>query len=199
MEWVSTHALLVRFRSTYGASYLYQVYAGRTLIGATSQPRARSLVVTLKPTVWPQHIFLAAVDPDDRLTDYGAQLPLRPYNRVRLRFTASSWPDDAEFIDVTAGTAPGAAVDDTNRLARLLYDSDRQYELTTDPLGPSGTWNFEATGRDDTEPDGNVGTPLAMAQEILTQPQDVPFDGEGHRFSVSFAGGVATAEFTVPA
>ena len=199
MEWLASHSLLVRFRSTYGTTYLYQVYAGRTLLGATHNPASRSIVVNLLPTEYPQAIYLLAVETDQRLTDYGPELPIRPFNRVRLTFTASAWPADAKFIDITAGTVPGGAVDDDNLLERLLYDADREYEVTTDPFGPTGTWNFEVVGRDDTEPDGNAGTPLALSQAILTHPQDVQLDADGHRFSLSVAAGTATASYTLPA
>ncbi|MBW3538763.1 MAG: hypothetical protein KY476_00685 [Planctomycetes bacterium] len=203
-QWVGTHDLLVRFSSTYVASYHYQLYAGRTRVAVTTNPNDRTLLATLKPSVWPQHLWLLAVALAERLTDYGSALPLRPYNVAELTFSTSTWPADSEFIDITAGTVPGGAVDPANLLERILFDTTRQYSIRVDPRGPSGTWNFKPTGRDNRPPaiagdePGNLGTALAFSQELLTHPQDVVLDDDGHRFGVSVAGGTATLTYTLP-
>lgn len=194
-HWISSEELLMRFTSTYGSTRYYQLYAGRTLVGVTNSRAARSVIGTFKPSLWPQHITLLAVDSADRLTDFGAGLPPRPFNRVKLRASAVSYPADSEFLDVLAGTVPGGAVDANNRIARVPYDVDREYELFSDPLPGSGTWNFEIKGRDDKPPDGNLGTALALSQEILAHPPDMPLDAAGNRFGVSIASQTAAVTF----
>ena len=194
-HWLSSEELQVRFTSTYGSTRYYQLYAGRSLVGVTMSREARSVIGTFKPSLWPQHITLLAVDSVDRLKDFGPGLPLRPYNKVKLRASAASYPADSEFLDVHAGTVPGGAVDANNRIQRVKYDIDREYELFTDPLPGSGTWNFEIAGRDDRPPDGNLGTALAISQEIIAHPPDMPLDDNGNRFSLSIASGTATFAF----
>lgn len=197
VRWISATALAVRFASSYGNRCFYQLYAGRELIGASGSRSARQLVAQLNPSAWPQVLQLVAVDPVDRLTDFGAALPSsRPYNRVRMTFATSSWPADAKFIDVTAGTVPGGAVDAANRIGRILFDTDRDFVFITDPLGPGGTWNFEAAGRDDKPSDGNLGDALEISQAIETSPQDVATDAAGKRLDVTIDAATATVTFT---
>lgn len=193
-EWTGSRSITVRLRSTYGAIYHYQLYAGRTLIGVTEDTAQRVLAGTLQPSLYPQHLTVLAVSPANRLTDYGDFLPLRPYNRIRITFTTADWTD-AAFIDVTAGTAAGEAVDDANRLLRVPFDTNRQYQLLTPPMPGSGTWQLEVTGVDDTAGDGNAGTPLAASQAVLAHPPDIGFRSDGSRLGVSIAGGTATITF----
>ena len=196
--WISDSALHVEFSSSYGSTYHYQLYAGRCLIGATSSPAQRLIVGHLQPADWPPHITLLAVDLDQRLTDYGNTLPPRPYNRVVLNFTASSWPADSKYIDVTGGTTPGGAVDDSNLIERLLYDTDRQYTVTTKPLPGTGTWNFEVFGRDSRLAAGNAGDVLELSQAVLAHPPDVALNSDGSRLSVSVESQTATITFSYP-
>lgn len=196
--WQSSHSLAVRFESTWGTLYYYQLYAGRILIGVSTGRSARRIVGQLTPHIWPHHLTLLAVHPSQRTTDYGRGLPLRPYHRARLRFTCSGWPADAKQIDVFAGTTPGGAVDPNNRIGRVPFDGDREYEFVTPPLAGSGTWNFEVKGVDDKPLDGNSGPALAIqAGAILAHPPDVQLIG-GARFALSISGAQATATFTEP-
>lgn len=197
-EWLSAAALAVRFTSTYGSTYLYQLYAGRSLAGTTASPTARQVVGQIAPSQWPQHLTLLAVEPSQRLTDYGALLPRRPYNKARLRFQTSGWPSDARSIDVLAGTTPGGAVDADNRIARVPFDTNRQYAILTPPMPGSGQWNFEVIGRDDTLPEGNAGTALALSAQLLAHPPDVALASDGSRFGVSIENQQATVTFAYP-
>lgn len=197
VRWVSSTAIAVRFTSTYGATRFHQLYAGRQLIGVTSSRSSRRIIGQLKPSTYPQPLQLAAVDPADRLTDFGSTLPRsRAYNRVRMQIATSSYPADAKFIDVTAGTEPGGAVDSSNRIGRILFDTDRTYVFITEPLGPGGTWNFEAAGVDDKLLNGNTGAALALSQAIETAPPDVGTASDGNRLTVSIASQQATIGFT---
>lgn len=196
--WVGPQAIIVVFSSTYGNSYLYQLYAGRTLIGVTRGPADRSLVANLGPSVWPQHLTLLAVEPANRLTDYGSFLPKRPYNKVKFRFSTSSWPSDTKLIELAAGTTPGGAVDAANVLERIFYTSDGTFTIYSPPMPGSGTWNFEIAGRDNRPPDGNRGTALATSASVIAHPPDVVLQDDNTRFSVSIASGTATVTFENP-
>lgn len=196
-SWIGHHALAVTFTSTYGVSYQYQLYAGRSLVGVTLRPDDRRVVGQVRPSVWPQHLTLLAVTPANRLTDYGTQLPRRPFNKVRLSFDVASWTD-GRWIDVTAGTVPGGAVDATNRIIREAYRVDGSYQLVTAPLAGSGQWNFEVAGRDNKDPDGNLGTALALNQTIDAHPPDVVANSSGQRLTVSHALGTVTAAYDLP-
>lgn len=200
LRWLGRHTLAVQFSSSYGSTYQYQLYAGRCLIGVTRSVNQRTIIGHLRPSDYPQPLTMLAVGVKNVETDYGANLPVRPYNRVELKFTTSSWPADAKFIDITAGTVPSGAVDSTNLLKRLFFDKDRQYTVNSDPMGPGGNWNFEAAGRDDKQPSGNVGTALAMTHnDLLVHPKDVQLDANGDRLVVAISGQQATVTFTLPA
>ena len=194
LTWASARSLVCRFTSIHTHRW-HHLYAGRTLIGSCA-PGQRLLSAQLLPARYPEHLTLAAVDIADRTTDFGDELPLRPYNRVRLRFTAASFPDDTEFLDITAGTEPGGAVDDDNRIGRLLFAGDQQYEFITDPL-QGGEWNFEITPRDNRPSSGNAGTPATASQSVLAHPPDVEQVAR-NRLSVEVDAGVATITVIVP-
>lgn len=195
LAWASTRALACRFRSNHTSRW-HHLYGGRSLIGSCA-PGQRLVIGQLVPARYPEHLTLLAVDLQDRTTDFGDDLPLRPYNRVRLRFTADGFPTDTEFLDITAGTVPGGAVDDGNRIGRLLFAGDRQYEFLTPPLEGTGEWNFEITARDNRPSSGNAGTAAAASQSVLAHPPDVPLSSR-NRLSVAVAGGFATITATVP-
>jgi|GEM_PF-5900016 len=184
MAWLSSHALSVRFTTSYGSTYHYQLYAGRSLRGVTSSPLQRRVVGQVFPSKYPQEITLLAVDAAARLTDYGSLLPPRPYNKVKLGWDSLSWPNDAKFIDIVGGTIPGGAVVAGNLLGRIPFDISRTYSFTTKPLSGSGLWNFEVQGKDDKLDDGNAGTALAMNETVIAHPPDVPLNSSGKRFSI---------------
>lgn len=196
--WVGPQAILVVFSSSYGTAYLYQLYAGRTLIGTTRGAGDRSVIGTLAPSVWPQHLTLLAVSPATKLTDYGPSLPLRPYNKVKFQFSTSSWPADSKLIELSAGTVVGGAVDTTNVLERIFYETDGTFAIYSPPMPGTGQWNFELAGRDNKPPDGNRGTALAVSADVLAHPPDVVLQDDDTRFSVSIASGTATVTFENP-
>jgi hypothetical protein len=197
-RWISTHALRVAFSSTYAATYLYQLYHGRELIGVTDTPLERQIVGQLIPQAWPEPLALLAVTPANKLTDYGASLPPRPYNRVKLTVTPAGWAG-VKQIEVAAGTAVGGAVDVDNVIARTLYDTNRAYQIVTEPLEGTGVWNLEVAGRDDRPPAGNRGTAQAVAVTVTSHPPDLTFiDSAGRRFTPSIAAGVLTVTYTLP-
>lgn len=198
--WIGATSLLVRFASSWGAAYHYQLYAGRSLIGRTITTSDRRIIGQLQPSTWPQFLQLVAVAPAERDTDYGSLLPeSRAYNKARLRFSTSSWPADSRLIQVAAGTEPGGSVDWDNILDRRLYDEDRQYEVITPPMPGTGVWNFGARGVDDKAVDGNAGTALALQATLASQPPDVVFQSDNSRFTLAIESQVLTVSFEVSA
>lgn len=195
--WLGTHSLGVWFTSTY-TDKIHQLYCGRQLIGETRGVSDRLVIGTMVPADWPNHIQILAVDTDQAGSDFGALLPDRPYNRAKISVTVSGWTD-AKYLDVTAGTAPSGAVDDSNLIYREFYDSDRTYTMVvpaTDTFRGSGTWNLEVTGRDDKIPGGNLGTAKALSVNVLSHPPDVTLQPDGSRFSITVSGGEVTVDFT---
>ena len=194
-RWVGPRALMVRFSSSYGSTYYHQVYAGRTLAGVTGSPTSRKVVAQVEPSLYPQPLQLLAVTGGNQATNYGSTLPIRPYNKARLRFSTSGWTD-AKYIDITRGSTAGGEVSSANLVRRILFDTNRTYVVVSGPLPGSGQWNFEAVGKDVT---GNTGDELAMSVTTLTMPPDVTQDSSGNRLSVSIASQTATIGYMRPA
>lgn len=195
-RWLDSHSVAVRFTSTY-TDKLYQLYAGRQLIGVTANYGDRIVIGTTFQSLYPQILQVMAVDGDEVTTDNGNLLPERPYNRAKISATTSGW-SGAKYIDVTAGTTAGGAVVDTNRIHREFFDTNRTYEMIvpeTDTFHGSGTWNLEVIGRDDTEPSGNLGTAKALTVAILSPPPDVQLQADGSRLTVASESGTATITF----
>lgn len=196
VSWEGPFALLVRFSTTY-SDMLHQFYVGRSLVGWTERADERSLICNVQDSLWPEHYQLLAVDPAERDTDYGALLPPRPYNRVKLAFPIVGG-GDTESIEITGSPAPGDPVDNDTILERILYDTDRDYEAITDPLPGSGDYDFEIAKVDFCKPDGNRGDPLAItAAGILAHPPDVEYAADGYnRFTVETDATDVTVSFT---
>ena len=193
-EWIDSTTIRARFRSAH-TGLRHQLYAGRTLIGETTAPGERIVVGTLRPSLAPQHLQILAVATGEAGADWGYTLPIRPYNRVKLSWTAASFPSDTKLFEVRAGTEPGGAVSSSNVLARVPFRANQTaYEYITNPLDGSGTWNFEIVARDNRAADGNAGTALAIAAVVLAHPRDVVTQSDGSRFSVSVSGGTATVD-----
>lgn len=199
VEWISPTAIRVRFATSYGSKYRYQLYAGRCLIGTTAGVLNRDVIGLLIPSTYPVPLQVVAVDPDDILVDYGASLPPRPYNRVSIMFDASGFPADSKFVEITGSTEPGGAVDDDNLIARTEYDSDRTYSFISEPLGGSGEWSFECFGRDDKLAGGNKGAVLELSQTITAHPPDVVAAETNLRLTGTVASQSLSIDFTYPA
>ncbi|MCA9013696.1 MAG: hypothetical protein KDA77_00060 [Planctomycetaceae bacterium] len=191
--WLDSHSLRVRFATTY-TDKLYQLYAGRSLIGRTEAAADTYVIGTLQPSLWPEHIQLLAVDPNEIENEYGSLLPDRPYNRALISVTTAGWTD-AKYLDVVSGQIPGGAVDSANRIHRELFDENREYSILTPTFHGSGTWNLQVFGRDDKPLEGNAGTAIALTAKVLSHPPDVQIRSDGSRLAASVAGGVATVDF----
>lgn len=192
--WTSSSSLAVRFETSYDDK-LYQVYYGREKVGASSSPGQRTIQCALKPATWPDHLTLIAVDPLDVNDSFGSLLPPRPYNRERLQITASGWPADTATIEVTSGTVPGGAVDANNLIGIREFTGDGVYTVITPEFAGSGAWNLEITGRDNTQPTGNLGSPSALSVNVLAHPPDVVSGSSGKRFTTEISGGDLMVSF----
>ncbi len=188
-------SLRVIFTSTYSTTYQHQVYVNRTLAGVTDTTADREVMCTCQPADWPPEIQLAAVDPSESGTDYGSLLPDRCYNQIKITFTTVGWTD-ATRIEVTAGAAAGDVVDDENVIARALFDTNREYEILTDPREGSGTHYIEVKGVDDTKPDGNPGTVIADSVHLDVIPPDFTLQADGTRFGMVAVSGTLTLSYT---
>lgn len=197
-SWEGPFALLVLFETTY-TDMCHQVYVGRTLAGFTESVSDRRVMCSAVPSDWPEEIQLVAVESADKATDYGDQLPPRPYNAVKLRWTTTGWSPNTQFSEITMSSEVGEPVDLTNVIAKVLFDTDRAYDYLTDPLPGTGEWDFEIAGRDATLPDGNRGTAASAAITIDAHPPDVGFAGDGYnRFELAGVGGELVVSFTEP-
>ncbi|MEQ8636915.1 hypothetical protein [Gimesia maris] len=195
-RWLDSHSVAVRFTSTY-TDKLYQLYAGRQLIGATGNYDDRLVIGTTFQSLYPQVLQLMAVDGDEVTTDNGSLLPERPYNRAKISATTAGW-SGAKYLDVTAGTTAGGAVVDSNLIYREFFDTNRTYDMIvpeTDTFHGSGTWNLEVIGRDDKEPAGNLGTAKTLTVDVLSPPPDVQIQQDGSRLTVAIETGTATVTF----
>lgn len=192
--WSGPSAVEVRF-ATVETGFLYQLYAGRTRIGSTLLPNERRIVGQLFPDDTPTPLTVLRVDPADRLTDFGPQLPQWPWNRFRLTWSAASYPADTRYWDIHASPAAGEAIDGETLVGRVLFRGDGNYEFPAPPVATSGDWSYRVTPRDGTFPDGNAGTPGDISITALVPPPDVTPDNDGNRFTLSVSGGNLVASF----
>lgn len=192
-SWASASSIRVDFVSTYGSLYQYQLYAGRSLIGATTSTDERRIIAPLSWSLWPQVLAIVAIDPSTAGTDYGSTLPPRPYNKAIVNVATSGWPSDSRLVAIAWGDSPGGAVNYSNEV-RTLYDTDRTYQLTSLPTGPSGSYNFAAYGIDDKPVDGNRGTVTSLTADLLTMPPDLVVT-DGARFTATATSGTATITY----
>lgn len=196
LSWAGPSALRVRFTSTH--SFHHQLYAGRKLLGETVHPDQREIIGSVKPSHWPQFLWLVALQTGELGQDFGASLPPRPYNVVRIQFDAESWPSDADVIEVTSSPLPDEEVDENNVIARLLYRGDRSYSIETPPLPGSGAYAFEIAGRDNRPGGGNLGTVAEAEIDLLAHPPDVAKQSSGKRFELDVDAGAGTLTVTLP-
>lgn len=193
--WASRRALMVEFGTIY-TDRLHQLYAGRCLVGHTRSIAERRIVFQFNPTTGtPATLMLAAVSDGEGSVDYGDQFGRLPANRYVLRWSASSYPADADHFEITGSTEPGGEVDPENVLKRLHFVGDGDYEWETPYLDGSGQHKFKITPRDDSEPAGNAGTATEVTVYSLLPPDDVAFNADGSRFSLAEESGVVTVDF----
>jgi hypothetical protein len=193
--WLGPQAVFVDFVSQYAVDWLWQLYANRTLIGATGSSGERRIVGQVLSDAIPAVLTLLRVDAADIAVDFGSTLPSGPWNRYALQWTASGSSADLDHWDVTQGANPGDAPDPTNIIARVPYYGDRDYSFVLPPFTAIGTWNYAVTPRDNAKPLGNAGTPVVVSVATSTPPPDVQLNADGSRFTPSITAGVLNVDF----
>ena len=203
IEWAGRNAVAVTvLPSSAYTDKLFQLYAGRQLVGCTSRP-AETVVIGQVPagqSACP--LGIVVVEQIERFTDFGSILDLRPFNDYRLSWAAPvSPPADLHHFDIVAGTAPGEVYDVANVVARVPYQADRpsySYVLPTFPT--RGDWSLAVIARDDAQPLGNAdGTPAELVVPTIIYPLDFEpsvSNGGLRRFSHSVTAGVLSINYT---
>lgn len=197
-EWGESTELNVDFTTVHTTLH-HQLYHGRQLVGVTETIGSRTISGATQQFDNTEEIQLLAVDPDEQFTDYGSSLPPRPYARVKLSVTTSGWAADTRYLQVSAGTEPGGAVDTANVLVNEVFVGNGSYSIITPPFNESGSWNLQVAGIDHTQPNGNRGTALALSADVLVYPQDVYAEETGPRITLSTSAGNLVATFEEPA
>jgi hypothetical protein len=193
--WLGPRAVYVDFLSEYATGWVYQLYAGRRLIGATAAPRERRVSGQLLVDDAPCPLTLLRVRPGLRGHDFGHLLPPLPWHRYRLTWTAADYPPDATAFEITANRSAGAPVDPSHVLALVPYSGEQPYDFDLPPLASAGLWVVRITPRDDAEPNGNPGPAVEVQVQAHLPPADVRPRDDRERFSLRVAAGILIAEF----
>lgn len=193
IRWGGTHAIIVTVSTDYTDRY-FQLYAGRRLIGITNAPAERDVIGQLARAHCPHPLTVVMVSGEDRLTDFGAQLPKRPFNQFHVSWTAETYPADATWFEITACTEADGAIDPTNVITRIAYIGDGDYEFTLPPINAPGTWSYRITPRDDAVTEGNATEYTDISADALPYPPDVA-TVDGQRLTATIDAGVLTVTF----
>jgi hypothetical protein len=192
--WLGPNAVYVDLDTSY-SDKLYQLYAGRTLIGLSSTTR---IVGQLVPSASPPPLVVVAVEPANQSVDYGPLLPFAPSDRYQLDWETSGSPADMDHFLITGSDAPGDAVDPDHVVARVAWIGDGSYSVDLPPLGQCGVWNFEVVPYDNAEPDGNAGTGATVSVTAVVPPPDLVPDALGNRFEAAMSGSDLVFSFNYP-
>lgn len=187
-------AITVEVESPY-TDKIFQLYAGRSLVGKTPTVGLYSITGQIADTLCPTPIAVVMVDLVDRDTEYGHLLPRRPWNRYRAAWAATSFPADARWFSIHGSPAAGESIDYESPLLRIPFAGDGAYEADLPEITGCGEWSYAIVPRDDALPDGNGGTPAEMSVQAIVFPPDVLVNDLDQRMSVVVADGIATVEF----
>ena len=178
--------------------HLFQLYAGRTLIGVTADVWETRIVGPLPIGGPASPLSVLAVDPVDRLTNVGPYLCRKPYNDFKL-----SWPDpgdpdsDTHHFDIVAGRNPGETYDLTNVVMRVPYTAGRAiYDITIPPFADSGDWHLAVVPRDNAQPLGNAGDETPLTIPALVYPPALQPQPNGRSFIPTLAAGSLSIDYT---
>lgn len=188
--WLSARAVYCDFVSPLGQGNLWQLYANRTLIGATTTAGERRVVGHFLPSISPAPLSLVRIDLADQFTDFGPLLPLEYFNQYELVWTTSG-SVDVDHFDIVEGDSVGGSVDTANVLATVPFTGDGTYRFQLDPFPAGGTWNLGIVAKDAA---GNAATPATNSLVVHMPPPDIK-PGPRSRFSVTSVAGVVTASF----
>lgn len=180
-------------------SRLFQLYAGRRLIGVTRAPTARyAQIIGQVPTGGAASpLSVLVVEESERDTNFGHIFTRKPYSVYRATWLDPGNPDgDLHHFDVVAGANPGEAYDADNVVARVPYFAGQaSYSIDLPPLPDSGEWSIAVIARDNTQPLGNAGTPQDATITALVYPPALVARGDGRPFGISIANGVLTVDY----
>lgn len=202
IEWAGRNAVAVTV--AHAGIYdqkLFQLYAGRQLIGTSSLPGEVRVIGPVPAGQSACPLGIVVVDPIDRLTNFGPHLDLRPYNEYRLSWPAPEDPPaDIHHFEIVAGSAPGEPYDVTNVVAKVPFQAGRlvyEYVLPTFPV--RGDWSLAVVARDDAQPAGNAGSETEIVIPTIIYPLDFvtvagPFGLR--RFTAELSAGVLSVTYT---
>jgi hypothetical protein len=196
--WAVNNAVYVTIDTSYGDSMRYQLYAGRTLIGQTSNTSQTTISGQLNPSPASPPLTVVAVEPDNIGNDYGPTLPNWPSDRYELEFSTSGSPPDMDHFLITGSDAPGGAVDPNNVILRVQWIGDGPYTVPLPPLGQCGVWQFTVTPYSNAQPTGNPGTGATVSVTAIVPPADLVPDALGNRFEAAMNGSNLDVTFTYP-
>jgi hypothetical protein len=195
--WAGRNAVGVVF--DHGGNYtaqLFQLYAGRRLIGVTDDV-SQTLVIGQVPAGSACPLGIVAVDIVERLSDFGSNLDLRPWNVYRLGWEAPADPSpDLHHFDIVAGRNPGDDYDATNIVARVPATGAPSYSYVLPPFPARGDWSLAVIARDDAQPDGNAGSISQVTIPTIIYPWDFVPQSDGRRFLPTIADGELSIAFT---
>lgn len=173
----------------------FQLYAGRRLIGVTDSPGQLRIIGQLQPADCPHALTPVMVTADDRLTNFGPQLPPRPLNQFRIDWEANSFPADSKWFEISAARTVDEAVDPDNVIYRLPYIGDGLYSSFLPPIDGAGQCAYRVTSIDDAFPDGNATHYEEITAEAIPYPPDVRRGDDGQRLAVDLTTGTLTVSY----
>ena len=195
--WLASQALQVQFASAH-ADRFHQLYLGRTLIGVTSTPVQRIVSGHVVPTASPSPLQVVSVTADDLTTDFGEQLPERPYNRFRLEWDAAGLDADTERFGVWVPTAFAASPDKLH----LCVEShgDGHYAADVPAVDQSGDWTYAVQPIDDAAGDdpiaeGNYGQATEITVRAKVYPPNLVSNPDRTQFTQTAQNGTLTIEW----
>jgi hypothetical protein len=194
VKWISSGTIQVDFESHHSDRW-HQIYSGRRLIGVTSQQGERAVSGMIVPSSSPSPLQVVAVDSANRMTDYGRQLPIRPYNQFELSWSAVSMDADCERYAVFVPTEFGGEPDSLLRCVESVGNGN--YTTETPVVDQSGDWTYSIQPIDDAAGDdpiteGNYGTASEVTVRAKVYPPDFAYDASGSRFAASSVDGQLT-------
>jgi hypothetical protein len=196
VNWIGLTAIELAFQATEYSDKLFQLYAGRRLIGVTEAVTDRIVRGAVPPGPRATPLSLIVVDKADRLVDYGDLLGWKPYNLYCVRWQAPAVIGDLSHFDVVMSNNAGEAYDATNIVGRVEYNSQiSTYTFELPSIATSGNWQVAVIPRDDAEPSGNAGTIDTVTIAAVVYPLDLALDENGQRFTVAATAGELTASF----
>lgn len=210
--WAGRSSIYVDF-DTSDSDLFAQLYCNRKLVGVTRSVVERRVI----GQIWDGHISsppvtLMLVEPDERMTDFGSLLEIKPWNRYSLAWSVPEEYDrDVHHFTVLYAEAHG--VTPTIELARVPYVGPRTYsiELPGIPSLPLSqpvsitarnhwqNWVYRVIPHDNASPDGNAGSHTDVTIPALVYPNDLVIRDDGSRFTATVSGATLTIGYAVPA